>query len=114
MLAWRSPPSLRIFHHFDLILRSPSPKRVHARLRRAMARASRRMAASSNLLPWFETRPSVAPNHEADGVGAHSNSIPFQLVEAELAPALARSLLVGLCRPCGGRIARATKIRVGI
>ena len=39
----------------DLILRSPSLKRVHARLRRAMARASRRMAASPNLLPWFET-----------------------------------------------------------
>src|SRR5690349_24015317 len=38
-----------------LILRSPSLKRVHARLRRAMARASRRMAASPNLPPWFET-----------------------------------------------------------
>src|SRR5215510_5287181 len=32
------------FHHSDLFLRSPSE-----------ARASRRMAASSNLLPWFET-----------------------------------------------------------
>src|SRR5215470_6938571 len=32
------------FHYSDLILRSPSE-----------ARASRRMAASSNLLPWFET-----------------------------------------------------------
>src|SRR5262249_22899904 len=55
----RSSPlsSLRIFHNSDLILRSPSE-----------ARASRRMAASPNLLPWFETarcarlltmRPSV-------------------------------------------------------
>src|SRR5262245_60076826 len=32
------------FHHSDLILRSPSE-----------ARASRRMAARPNLLPWFET-----------------------------------------------------------
>ena len=32
------------FNHFDLILRSPSE-----------ARASRRMAASPNVLPWFET-----------------------------------------------------------
>jgi hypothetical protein len=35
------------------------------------------MAATSELLPWFETRPSVAPHHEADGVGAHAISIPF-------------------------------------
>src|SRR5262249_12091495 len=34
----------RSFHSSDLILRSPSE-----------ARASRRMAASPNLLPWFET-----------------------------------------------------------
>src|SRR5215510_5980715 len=42
-------------HPSDLILRSPSHKRGYARLRRAMARASRRMAPSPNLLPWFET-----------------------------------------------------------
>jgi hypothetical protein len=67
----RFPVTLRAcesFHHSDLILRSPSDKRGYARLRRAMAKASRRMAASPNLLPWFETaryarlltmRPSV-------------------------------------------------------
>src|SRR6266581_2031634 len=41
-------------------------------------------------------------------------SIPFQLVEAKLAPALARSLLVFFRWPCGGRIAGAAELGIGI
>src|SRR4029453_11994544 len=72
------------------------------------------MAASSNFLPWFETRRfRDAPHHEAQRV-AHSISISLELVEAKLAPALARGLLVFLRRPRRWRISGPAKVRIRI